>query len=46
MKLKNPVYNLVEYEKEQINNLEDNDAIKIHSKKMNLFIALRNIREI
>ena len=39
MKLKNSVYNLVEYKKDFI--LEAKDAIEIHSNKMNLFIDIK-----
>ena len=37
---------LVESAKKQINNLEVGDAIKMHSNKTNLFIDVRDIREI
>ena len=37
---------LVESAKKQINNLEVSDAIKMHSNKTNLFIDVRDIREI
>ena len=37
---------LVESAKKQINNLEVSDAIKMHSNRTNLFIDVRDIREI
>ena len=37
---------LVESAKKQINNIEVGDAINIHSNKTNLFIDVRDIREI
>ena len=37
---------LVESAKKQINNLDVSDAIKIHSDKTNLFVDVRDIREI
>ena len=46
IKLKNPVMKLVENAKKQIKNLEVNDAIKLHSNTNNLFIDVRDIREI
>ena len=46
IKVKNSVKELVESAKKQINNLEVSDAIKIHSDKTNLFIDVRDIREI
>ena len=46
IKVKNSVKELVESAKKQINNLEVIDAIKIHSDKTNLFIDVRDIREI
>ena len=46
MKLKNSVYNLLESEKRQINQLEVKEATKIHLNKINLFIDIRDIREI
>ena len=44
--VKNSVIKLVENAKNQINNLEVDDAIKMHSNKTNLFIDVRDIREI
>ena len=46
IKVKNSVMKLVEKAKSQINNLEVDDAIKIHSNTNNLFIDVRDIREI
>ena len=46
IKVKNSVMKLVENAKKQINNLEVDDAIKMHSNKTNLFIDVRDIREI
>ena len=46
IKIKTSVIKLVESAKKQINNLEVADAIKIHSNKTNLFIDVRDIREI
>ena len=45
MKLRNFVYNLVEY-KNIFNNLEAKDAVKIYSIKINLYVNVKNIREI
>ena len=44
--LKNSVLDLVESAKKQINNLDPSDALKIHGDKTNLFIDVRDIREI
>ena len=44
--LKNSVLDLVETAKKQINNLDPSDALKIHGDKTNLFIDIRDIREI
>ena len=44
--VKNSVNKLVENAKKQINNLEVDDAIKMHSNTTNLFIDVRDIREI
>ena len=44
--LKYSVFNMIEDAKNQINHLEVKDALKIHSDKTNLFIDLRDIREI
>ena len=46
IKIKTSVTKLVESAKKKINNLEVSDAIKMHSKKNNLFIDVRDIREI
>ena len=46
IKIKTSVTKLVESAKKKINNLEVSDAIKMHSKKTNLFIDVRDIREI
>ena len=46
IKIKTSVMKLVESAKKQINNLEVGDAIKMHSNKTNLFIDVRDIREI
>ena len=46
IKIKTSVLKLVESAKKQIRNLEVSDAIKIHSNKTNLFIDVRDIREI
>ena len=46
IKVKTSVMKLVENAKKQINNLEVDDAIKMHSNKTNLFIDVRDIREI
>ena len=44
--LKNSVLDLVESAKKQINNLDPSEALKIHGDKTNLFIDIRDIREI
>ena len=44
--LKNSVLDLVESAKKQINNLDPSEALKIHGEKTNLFIDIRDIREI
>ena len=46
IKVKNSVIKLVENAKKQINNLQVDDAIKMHSNTTNLFIDVRDIREI
>ena len=46
IKLKNSVFNLVEKAKKDINYIKTEDAIKTHSNKMNMFIDIRDIREI
>ena len=46
IKVKISAMKLVENAKKQINNLEVDDAIKMHSNKTNLFIDVRDIREI
>ena len=46
IKVKTTVMELVENAKRQIHNLEVCDAIKMHSNKTNLFIDVRDIREI
>ena len=46
IKLKNSVFTLVKNEKININCVKTEDAIKIHSDKMNTFLDIRNIREI
>ena len=46
IKVKISATKLVENAKKQINNLEVDDAIKMHSNKTNLFIDVRDIREI
>ena len=46
IKIKTSVMKLVESAKKQINNLEVSNAIKMHSNKTNLFIDVRDIREI
>ena len=46
IKIKTSVMKLVESAKKQIYNLEVSDAIKMHSNKTNLFIDVRDIREI
>ena len=44
--MKTSVKKLVENAKKKINNLEVSDAMKMHSEKTNLFIDVRDIREI
>ena len=46
IKVKTSVIELVERAKKQINNLEVCDAIQIHCNKTNLFVDVRDIREI
>jgi len=46
IKVKNSVMKLVENAKNQISSLEVDDAIKIHPNTNNLFIDVRDIREI
>ena len=46
IKIKNSVLKLVENAKNHINNLEVSHAIKMHSDKTNLFVDVRDIREI
>ena len=46
IKVKNSVVKLVENAKNQISSLEVDDAIKIHPNTNNLFIDVRDIREI
>ena len=46
IKIKTSVMKLVEDAKKQINNIDVEDAIKLHSKTINLFIDVRDIREI
>ena len=46
IKVKNSVMKLVENAKKQINNLEVDTAIKMHSNTTYLFIDVRDIREI
>ena len=46
IKVKTSVKKLVDSAKNQIKNLEVNDAIKMHPNKTNLFIDVRDIREI
>ena len=46
IKVKNSVMKLVENAKKNINNLDVDDAIKMHSNTSNLFIDVRDIREI
>ena len=46
IRVKTSVFKLVESAKKQVNNLEVSDAIKMHSNKTNLFIDVRDIREI
>ena len=44
--LKNSFFKLVENAKIEINCVKTEDAIKIHSNKMNKFVDIRDIREI
>ena len=44
--LKNSVLDLVENAKKEINNINTSDALKFHDNKTNLFIDVRDIREI
>ena len=46
IKLKNSVFELVENAKKNINYIETECAIKIHPNKVNMFIDIRDIREI
>ena len=46
IKVKTSVIKLVENAKKKINDLEVSDAIKMHSNKANLFVDVRDIREI
>ncbi len=46
IKVKTSVKKLVKSAKKQINNLEVSDAIKMHSNKKNLFVDVRDVREI
>ena len=46
IKVKTSVMKLVESAKKQINNLEVSNAIKMHSNKNNLFVDVRDVREI
>ena len=46
IKVKTSVMELVKSAKNQINNLDVSDAIKMHSNKTNLFVEVRDIREI
>ena len=46
IKVKNSVFKLVKSAKNNISHIESEDAIKIHSNKMNMFIDIRDIREI
>ena len=46
IRMKTSVKKLVENAKKKINNLEVSDAMKMHSEKTNLFIDVRDIREI
>ena len=46
IKVKTSVMELVESAKKQINNLEVSEAIKMHSNKTNLFVDVRDVREI
>ena len=44
--LKNSALDLVKTAKKEINNIDPSDAIKFHDDKINLFIDIRDIREI
>jgi rhodanese-related sulfurtransferase len=44
--LKNSVLDLVESAKKEINKIDTSDALKFHNDKTNLFIDVRDIREI
>ena len=44
--LKTSVLELVENAKKEINNIKANDALKLHDDKTNLFIDIRDIREL
>ena len=44
--LKNSVFKLVENAKIKINCVKTEDAIKIHTDKMNMFVDIKDIREI
>ena len=46
IKVKNSVFKLVKSAKNNISHIESEDAIKIHSNTMNMFIDIRDIREI
>ena len=46
IKLKNSVLKLVENAKKNINYIKTEDAIKTHSNKINMFVDIRDIREI
>ena len=46
IKLKNSVFKLVKNKKFNINCVKPEDAIKIHSNKMKMFVDIRNIIEI
>ena len=46
IKLKNSVFKLVKNEKSKISCIESEDAIKTHSIKKNMFIDIRDIREL
>ena len=46
IKLKNSVFKLVENAKKNINHIKTEDAIEVHSNTINMFIDIRDIREI
>ena len=46
IKLKNSVFKLIKNKKFNINYVKPEDAIKIHSNKMKMFVDIRNIIEI